>query len=208
MRNLLIVCALMFSANLCCAESSDSDFYAGGALGFTDFNDDGMGDRLWDFDDDSGTLHFFGGYKINPYLAAEASVDTFGTYYGETLTGDIDSSYTSLMVSLVGRIPLGAGFSVYVQGGGGFVSIYQYVDGLFGSWYYDDEYETDSTFATSWGGGLSFLIPDNNEIEIRAGYLRTDFEMDALAVTGGGFLVRNEFDQSIEQFYIGAAYHF
>jgi Na+-transporting NADH:ubiquinone oxidoreductase subunit NqrF len=79
---------------------------------------------------------------------------------------------------------------------------------VIGPFYYDDEFETNTAFATSWGGGFSLLIPDNNEIELRAGYLRTSFDIDAYSVNGSGFLLRNDYDQTIEQFYIGAAYHF
>jgi OOP family OmpA-OmpF porin len=208
MRNLGLVLLLIFSSNLWSAESRDSGFYAGIALGFAELDDDGMGDNLWTFDDNSGTFHAYGGYQFNRYLAAELSLDSLGTYEGETLTADIDSSYSALLVSMVGRLPLGAGFSLYAQGGGGIASIYQWVDGVIGPFYFDDEYEANSGFAVAWGGGLSYVIPDYNEIEIRAGYLRTDFEVDAYTVNGGGFLVETEFDQSIEQFYLGAAYHF
>ena len=63
-------------------------------------------------------------------------------------------------------------------------------------------------FATVWGAGLSFFIPKHNAIEIRAGSLRTKFGVNAAMVNGLGDLEKNKYDQSIKQFYLGAAYHF
>ncbi len=207
MRNLALI-LLLFSANLWSAEAVESNFYAGGALGFAELNEDGMAYHLKSFDNNSATVHIFGGYQFNPYFSAELAIDSLGFYQGETKTADIDNSYSSLTFSLLGRMPLGGGFSVFAQGGGGVASIYQVVDGVIPPYYYDDDDTSSSGFATVWGAGLSFLVPDHNAIEIRAGYLRTNFEVDAVTVNGPGKLIKEEYDQSIKQFYVGAAYHF
>ena len=209
MRHIALLVLLFVSVNLWASDSglSNSGFYAGGSLGFSDFNDDGMGDNL-SSDDDSGTLHLFGGYQFNPYLSAEAAIDALGYYESETPTADIDNSYSAVTVSLLGRMPLGMGFSAFVQGGGGIASIYQVVDGTIGSYYYNDDDASDSGFATVVGGGLSYSAPQLSSLEFRLGYLQTDFEVDAAAVNALGDLVENKYDQTIKQFYFGAAYHF
>jgi OOP family OmpA-OmpF porin len=207
MRNLGFIWLLFFSTNLWSAEPVASGFYAGGTMGFAELDDDSMGDNQ-DFEDNSGTFNIFGGYQVNAYLAAEASFNLLGAYEGEIATADIDNSYSALTLSLIGRMPLGGGLSVFAQVGGGVASIYQVVDGVVGSYYYDDDDASSSGFATVWGVGLSYLIPNYNAVEIRAGYHQTAFEVDAYAVDGLGNLVENEYDQTIEQFYVGAAYHF
>jgi len=208
MRNIYLVILLFVSTSVWSDESGQSGFYVGGSAGFAQLDDDGMGNNLQSFDDNSGTFRGFGGYQFNPYFAAEVAMDWLGLYQGETATADIDNSYSSFTLSLIGKIPLGSGLSLFIQGGGGVASIYQVVDGTIGGVYYDDEDASNSGFATVWGGGLSYLIPNHSAIELRAGYLHTDFQVDAVAVNSLGNLVENEYDQAIKQIYFGAAYHF
>lgn len=188
-------------------KSAEQRFYVGGGLGFTELDDDGMG-QYQGFDDEAVSFRAFAGYEFNSYLAAEAAMDFLGYYDGGTVTSDIENSYSTLTLSLVGRIPLGGGLSMFAQAGGGIASVYQWVDGLIGPYYYDDDYEEDSGFANVWGAGFSYVLPMNEAIEIRAGYLETQFELEAVSVNQFGFLAKNEYDQTVEQFYLGAAYHF
>lgn len=207
MRNYVLLLLCLLSTNLWAADSEQKRLYAGGSLGFSELDDDGMGDHL-DLDDNALAFRVFGGYQFNTYLAAEAAVDFLGMYNGETTTADLDSSYSALTLSLVGRLPLGDGLSIYAQGGMGVASIYQWVDGVIGSYYYDDGDEADSGLARSWGAGISYMLPGDESIEVRAGFLQTEFELDALSVNGTGNLVQNEYDQNIKQLYLGAAIHF
>jgi len=201
----LVLC--LFSSSLWAADALENRFYVGGALGFTELDDDGMG-NYQSLDDNSGSFRLFGGYNFNSWLAAEVAMDLLGYYEGDTLTSEIENTYSSLTLSLVGRMPLGNGLSAFVQGGGGAVTLSQWVDGLIGPFYYDDEYEANSGFATVWGAGLSYVIPDNEQFEVRAGYLQTNFEVEAIAINNLGFLQESEYDQSIERFYLGVVYHF
>ncbi len=203
MRYIIMLFVLVISLN---AGAQENHFYAGVNIGFTELDDDGMGDNQ-SFEENSGLVRIFAGYQFNTYLASELTVGSLGLYEGETPTADISNSYSALTLSLLGYLPLAGGVSLFAQGGGGLATNYQVIDGVIGGTFYDDEEESGSGLGTFWGAGLSYVIPETS-VEIRLGYQRTDFEVDAWGIDGLGNLVENEYDQTVEQFYLGAAYHF
>lgn len=203
MRYLILSILVLVSTSLW---ADDQGFYAGGTVGLTQLDDDHMG-RYQDQDDTAGSIRVFGGYHFNPYLSAEASVDWLGRYESVTSMSDIYSDYSALTASVLGNLPLGEGFSLYAQLGGGIASVYQDVWAISGSTLYDGS-DSDSGLARLWGIGAAYVASGLPHIEFRAGYEQILFRVRAYAVDGSGNLTHNHYDQGIEQFYLGAAYRF
>jgi hypothetical protein len=105
------------------AEQAARGFYAGGLVGATSFEDDGLFNGL-KFDDSGVGYAVFGGYKFFRYLAVEARLSYLGSYsvkdpyYGQN--EDFDASAISAHV--VGIIPFGkSGWELFGQLGIGSV---------------------------------------------------------------------------------------
>lgn len=185
---------------------SDSGFYAGGTIGATQLDDDNMG-RYQDQDTSGGAFNVYGGYQFNKYLASEVTLHWLGSYEGQTVSSDIWSDYSAFTLTMLGKLPLGGGFSLYGQAGGGVASIYQDIWVALPGGLYDDS-DSDSALAKVFGAGLLYIPPQLPFMEFRAGYMQTDFRIRAYAVDGAGNLTRDHYNQRIEQFMLGAAYRF
>ena len=93
--------------------------YIGGALGVTEFDDDGGFTGLA-FDDSDTSYQLYGGYKFFKYFAVEGRLISTGSYTLETI--EIDTwAYT---VNAVGIIPFGtSGWELFGQLGVGSINL-------------------------------------------------------------------------------------
>lgn len=181
--------------------------YAGGLLGLSHLDDDGMGDRQ-DFNEGGGMASIHAGYQFSPYAALQLNLEMLGGHEGETVTADSYSSYSGITLSILPRVSLDSGVSVYGELGGGLVSVYQWIDGTIGAVYYDDETELNTAPAYLYGLGFSYDLPAVSGLQLRVGYRRTCFETDAWSITNTNVLVESEHEQVITQLYAGASYYF
>jgi len=125
-RLVWIVCALFaFNQGAVAAEPQARGFYAGGMVGVTTFDDDGLFDG-YNLDDSDVGYAVFGGYKFFRYLAVEGRLSYLGnysvngTYAGEKQ--DFDASAISAHV--IGIIPFGkSGWEMFGQLGLGSVKV-------------------------------------------------------------------------------------
>lgn len=116
----VLLCA---SGGAMAAEQAARGFYAGGLVGVTAFEDDGLFNG-YKFDDSGVGYAVFGGYKFFRYLAVEARLSSLGSYsVDDPYTGqkdDFDASAISAHV--VGIIPFGkSGWELFGQLGIGSV---------------------------------------------------------------------------------------
>jgi len=114
----LIACSLLFaSGSAIAAEQEAHGFYAGGMLGVTNFDDDGLFNG-YKFDDSDVGYAAFAGYKFFRYLSVEGRISYLGSYsikdpfFGQK--EDFDA--TALSVHVVGIIPFGkSGWEMFGQ---------------------------------------------------------------------------------------------
>ena len=122
----LSVCLLLYaSGGAMAAEQEARGFYAGGLVGATSFEDDGLFNG-YNFDDSDVGYAVFGGYKFFRYLAVEARLSYLGSYsVNDPYTGqkdDFDASAISAHV--IGIIPFGkSGWELFGQLGIGSVKL-------------------------------------------------------------------------------------
>lgn len=123
-RSALIACAILYvSGSAIAAEQLPRGFYAGGLVGATAFEDDGLFNG-YKFDDSGVGYAVFGGYKFFRYLAVEARLSSLGSYSVEDpYTGQNDDFDTSaISAHVVGIIPFGkSGWELFGQLGIGSV---------------------------------------------------------------------------------------
>jgi opacity protein-like surface antigen len=214
MQRIIVVLLCLFSANLWAdrygredwEDRGNSNFYIGGALASSELNDDGMSNNQT-IDNSTGSLHLFAGYQIDRTFAVELGMDWLGDYTMRSPVSNIDSDYSTVTMSVVGKVPLDQEFSLYGQLGAGVVSLYQHVNVNNGMElaYGDDN---DSNWAGIWGVGFAFVPQRTRQLEFRLGYQQTFFQINAYSIDNLGFLTRDRYSQDVRQGYVGAAYHF
>jgi len=117
---LIFALVLMGATQAQAVEPKEKGFYAGGVVGFTNFEDDGLG-KIYsqDLTSESGAFGVFGGYKLLKYLAFEGRF----TYLGDA-GESVRYKPTALTANVVGILPLGAsGVELFGQLGLGGVFI-------------------------------------------------------------------------------------
>jgi OOP family OmpA-OmpF porin len=98
-------------------QSEVSGFYIGGGVGQFNAGIDDVDDvdetvEAWD--DDDTAYKFFGGYRINRFLAVELDYINLGEPSGAVVPGfNVDASVDGFAPYVIGTIPLGAYFEVY-----------------------------------------------------------------------------------------------
>jgi len=105
------------------AEQAARGFYAGGMVGATSFEDDGLFNG-YKFDDSGVGYAVFGGYKFFRYLAVEARLSYLGSYsVDDPYTGQKDEfDASAISAHVVGIIPFGSsGWELFGQLGIGSV---------------------------------------------------------------------------------------
>jgi len=107
------------------AQPKDTGWYVGGGVGFSSFDDDGLGnDTSTQLGGSSPTAGLFGGYKLMPYFALEGRF----TYLGDG-GEDVRLKATALTVNAVGILPLGSsGVELFGQAGLGGVLVNDSLD--------------------------------------------------------------------------------
>jgi opacity protein-like surface antigen len=134
------------------AEPRPSGFYAGGSIGTSVFEDDGMFFGLT-FDDTDTSFQGHLGYKFFRYFAVESRYTDYGTFTVETTAFEA----TAVSVHAVGIIPFGqSGWEMFGQFGVGSVKI--------------EVAGTDDT-QTSFAGGLGVQYYPTQSLSIG---VRTD----------------------------------
>jgi len=118
----ILICALvLIGANQAyAAQPKEKGFYAGGVVGFTSFDDDGLGSIYSEkLSSQSGAFGVFGGYKFLKYLSLEGRFTYLGNA-GESLR----YKPTALTANVVGILPLGtSGLELFGQAGLGGIFI-------------------------------------------------------------------------------------
>jgi len=214
MQRIIVVLLCLFSANLWAdrygredwENRGNSNFYIGGAIASSQLNDDGMSVNQ-SIDSNTGSLHLFGGYQIDPTFAVELGMDWLGDFTMRSPVSNIDADYSTVTFSVVGKVPLDQEFSLYGQLGAGVVSLYQHVNVNNGvvAVYGDDN---DSSWAGVWGVGFAYAPRHAKQLEFRLGYQQTVFQINAYSIDNAGFLTRDRYNQDVRQGYVGAAWHF
>ena len=115
------IAALMSPALLPAAHAQVQDevsgFYVGGGVG--QFNAgiddvDEVDNTVDAWDDDDSAYKFFGGYRLNRFLALELDYINLGEPSGAVVPGfNVDASVDGFAPYVVGTIPLGPHFEVY-----------------------------------------------------------------------------------------------
>lgn len=128
------------------ADRNNGTWYVGGGLGISQVKSLCPHGSFTDCDDTGGVLRVFGGLKLNPYFALEASLDLSGDYQspGATEAGYDGSVGAYLLgVNAIGFLPLGQRVSLYGGASGAFsyvvtdVTPRRYHDGTYSTCYYD-----------------------------------------------------------------------
>jgi len=117
---LIFALVLMGATQAHAVEPKEKGFYAGGVVGFSNFEDDGLGGVYnQNLSGESGAFGVFGGYKLLKYLSFEGRFTYLGSAY-KTLT----YKPTALTGNVVGILPLGtSGVELFGQLGIGGVFI-------------------------------------------------------------------------------------
>jgi opacity protein-like surface antigen len=214
MQRIIVVLLCLFSANLWAdryyrddrENSGSSNFYIGGAIASSELNDDGMSHNQ-SLGNTTGSLHLFGGYQFDRTFAVELGMDWLGDYTMRSPVSNIEADYSTVTMSVVGKVPLDQEFFLYGQLGMGVVSLYQHVNVDNGTqWVYGDD--NDSNWAGVWGVGFGFIPRQTQQLELRLGFQQTVFQINAYSIDNAGFLTRDRYSQDVRQGYIGAAWHF
>jgi len=169
------------SPTLACADGA----YIGGAFGQTkvDVTSEGkafIADIGAKFDDTDTGFKFFGGYRVNGYLALEGFYTDLGAMSVESLGEKVTTEANSIGASVLGILPVTENFELF--GKIGFQAWDQkakYSLGFSGS-----DSGTDATF----GVGATYIM---NRLSVRAEFER--YKLD---------------DWNIDMMSVGIAYHF
>ena len=149
---ILCICMLLLGTSAASARDvNENGAYVGGALGVTEFDDDGAFSGL-DLDDSDTSFEIYGGYKFFKYFAVEARLMDLGSYRVEVVEFDTWAA----SVHAVGIIPFGeSGWELFGQLGIGQINLD--ASGI------DDEDETMG----SAGIGVRFTPIRNLSIALR-----------------------------------------
>ena len=203
----IAVSLVSIAASVSAAEDAPGAFYLGGALGTTDYDDDGFYDQQR-LDDSEYGLKAYGGYRFNQYVSVEAALTSLGNYEAESLNADIETDFGAITGSIVGHLPLGAGFSLFGQVGIGSATISQDITfATGGGVLFSDDDEDDADSVLAYGFGLNYIPPALQRIQFRLGWERYDFSLDSITVNNG-VLIKDDVDHEIELIHFGAAYNF
>ncbi len=119
-KAILCVCMLLLAISAASARDvNENGAYIGGAIGVTEFDDDGAFSGL-DLDDSDTSLEIYGGYKFFKYFAVEARLMDLGSYRVEFVEFDTWAA----SVHAVGIIPFGeSGWELFGQLGIGQINL-------------------------------------------------------------------------------------
>jgi OOP family OmpA-OmpF porin len=183
---LMATLAVAAAAPAAYAQDEDAGFYLGGGVGQFNAQIDDVDDvdgTVDEWDEDDTAYKFFGGYRMNPFLAFELAYINLGEPSGAVIPGrNVDASVDGFAPYVVGTIPLGEWFEVYGRLGYYFYDATLGVeDGLGGRAEFDEESEE-----LVYGAGIGANIGER--FNVRFEYERFDFEnvddADALWLTG------------------------
>ena len=191
--------------------ASAQGFYLGGALGYTELDDD-LSVPTTKHDDAATGLKLLVGYEANSMLGLELQLASLGLYETDTVDSRFNDSFGSLTVVANGRIPIGSGFSVFGQAGFGVASIGQdyaiaTVSGTDPVLIEDNEYDSGST--TQLGGGFEYrdLNAMNQGLGFRIGYEQFDFDVDRVYMANGTLQSRS-IGHTVKNTYAAVLYYF
>lgn len=209
-----LLCSLVLFANSLYAQESPSQqaskertpFYIGGAIAGSQFDDDGFYDQQR-LDDSTVGFKVYGGYRLNPYLSFEASLNSLGYYEVETTQSEVDMAFGALTASALGRLPLGQGFELFGQLGVGFASVSQDISFATSSGQLITDDEDDASGVIVYGLGVNYVPPGLKFIQFRFGWERYAFSVDTFRIDNG-VIIKGDGDQEIDQIHLGAAYIF
>ena len=181
----LATLAVAAAAPAAYAQDESRGFYLGGGVG--QFNAqiddvDQVDNTVDNWDEDDTAYKFFGGYRLNKFLAFELDYMNLGEPSGAVVPGrNVDASIDGFAPYVVGTIPLGKWFEVYGRLG------YYFYDANVGV---EDELDNRVEFDEEsedlvWGAGIGANIGE--KFNIRAEYERYDIkgldDADALWLT-------------------------
>ena len=162
-----------------------SGWYLGGGVGQFNAgidNVDQVDNTIDNWKDKDTAYKFFGGYRLNPYLALELDYMNLGKPSGAVVPGfNVDASVDGFAPYFIGTIPLGKFFEVYGRLG------YYFYDATVGhSEAFNDRVEFDEESRDLvWGGGIGANIGE--KLNLRLEYERFDLkglsDADALWLT-------------------------
>jgi OOP family OmpA-OmpF porin len=182
---LMATLAVAAAAPAAYAQDEDAGFYFGGGVGQFNAQIDDVDDvdgTVDEWDEDDTAYKFFGGYRMNPFLAFELAYINLGEPSGEVVPGfNVDASVDGFAPYVVGTFPLGEWFEVFGRLGYYFYDATVGVeDGLGGRAEFDEESEE-----LVYGAGVGANIGER--LNVRFEYERFDFEnvddADALWLT-------------------------
>jgi opacity protein-like surface antigen len=162
-----------------------SGWYIGGGVGQFNAQIDDVDDvdaTVDEWDEDDTAYKFFGGYRMNRFLAFELDYINLGEPSGASIPGfNVDASVDGFAPYVVGTIPLGPYFEVYGRLG------YYFYDATVGI---EDELDNRVEFDEEsedlvWGAGVGTNIGE--KLNLRFEYERFDLQgvddADALWLT-------------------------
>ena len=181
------IVAALLALLACSARAQNNNWYVGGSFGqsMVEFDEDGLaaslraegftGNTGFQSDETDDAFKFFGGYRVNRYLAVEASYLNLGEVSSKTMATGIAGPRETIFkvkwkngysVAAVGTLPLGERFALMGRAGLYYANITSSVQiQAFGSGASSDK-DTGPTL----GAGVSFEI--NKTVGIRAEYER------------------------------------
>lgn len=156
------------------SQDESRGFYLGGGVG--QFNAqiddvDQVDETIDDWDEDDTAYKFFGGYRLNNFLAIELDYINLGEPSGAVVPGrNVDASIDGFAPYLVGTIPLGNWFEVYGRLG------YYFYDASLGV---EDELDNRVEFDEEsedlvYGAGVGARIGER--LNVRLEYERFDLQ--------------------------------
>lgn len=153
---LIAFAAFALTAAMAARADVQPGFYMGAGVGATKIDDDGFDDI--DFDDSDVGFKVFGGYRISPNFAVEASYFDLGEASGhfEDIfdSVDFDVGVSGFNASVVGILPVSDMFSLFGKIGYASYDIDAHVDVAGVGSGSDSQSESDMTYGL--GGELSF----------------------------------------------------
>jgi OOP family OmpA-OmpF porin len=179
--------ALSLAAMPAFAQEQDevSGWYFGGGVGQFNAQIDDVDDvdaTVDEWDEDDTAYKFFGGYRMNRFLAFEVDYINLGEPSGASVPGfNVDASVDGFAPYVVGTFPLGPYFEFYGRLG------YYFYDATVGI---EDEFDNRVEFDEEsedlvWGGGIGANIGE--KLNVRFEYERFDLQnvddADALWLT-------------------------
>src|SRR5689334_22956170 len=170
----LATLAVAAAAPAAYAQDESRGFYLGGGVG--QFNAqiddvDQVDNTVDNWDEDDTAYKFFGGYRLNKFLAFELDYMNLGEPSGAVVPGrNVDASIDGFAPYVVGTIPLGKWFEVYGRLG------YYFYDANVGV---EDELDNRVEFDEEsedlvWGAGIGANIGER--LNVRFEYERFDLQ--------------------------------